>query len=154
MFHAHSPRVMSFALQSLESPHEEELPLYIKQITAPAFEWVNLMTIMYTMLTRQDWIALAKIKNLGALFIQNAYMQSSCIDDTVIKAWSNAAKETGAFSVLKVMILQNQSRITMDILEYLSHLPALKILLLNTPRCRADRIQEILPGSRWTCIDR
>lgn len=105
----------------------------VKQITAPSFEWITHLTLQDPDLSKSDWAKVAKIRNLGVL---NVLGPSGCLDDRVVRGWSEAATENHAFPRLRVVFLICVPWITTRSLRYLSMLPGLK--LCNLTGCAVE----------------
>jgi hypothetical protein len=147
MLHTNSPRMMTHSSQGRGA--ETVFSSHIEQISAPNFEWINLLTLVDANLQRSEWIQLSKLPNLGALYIQNSFTQTGSPDDVVVRAWSRAARSTGAWSVLKVLLLCNQSQITLGTLEDLEYMPSLRILHMTGPTIKSYGVQHLIEGSTW-----
>jgi hypothetical protein len=145
--HAHSARIPSHALQS-RIP-SKALGHHLRNMTTPNLEWITILTIFDTPLSRHEWIQLSSLTNLGALYVQNSVVEFGRLDDVVIKAWSNAARETGIFPVLKFVLLRNQSGITLGTLEYFAYFPAIKVVHATGPTLRARDGEEAVRDSGW-----
>ena len=149
VYHAHSPRIPSHSLQS-RIPSKALVPA-LRKITTPNLEWLTILSILDTPLRRNEWIQLSSLTNLGTLYIHNTTHESAGgLDDVVIKSWSNSATESGAFPVMKFLMLQNQDGITLGTLEYFSKFPALKVVHLTGRTLRARDGEEAARCSRWS----
>jgi hypothetical protein len=122
---------------------------HLSMMTAPSFEWITVLSILDTPNDRQDWTRLARLSNLGALHVQNWKVSTGAIDDVVIKEWARAAREEGAFSALKVIMMRNQGRITMGIFDDFVYFPSLRILHLACPILGARQAKIRTRDTRW-----
>ncbi|KAK8156659.1 hypothetical protein BKA80DRAFT_345764 [Phyllosticta citrichinensis] len=117
----------------------------LKKATAPNFEWIVNLAIDDLTIIRSEWCEIKAISNLGSLLIYNSSRgyrhpnlpSETALDDRVIKAWSIAAREEGAFSKLQVLDFLDCRRLTNDSLHFLARLPALKFCHFS--RCDVDR---------------
>jgi hypothetical protein len=147
-YHSTSPRIKSQnAHQSLPS---KALLSNMDNILSPRMDWINVLCMFDTALQRPEWIKLASLKNLGALYVQNSSISYGQVDDTVVKRWSGEAAENNAFPSLKLILLRNQSQLTLGILEYLSHLPALRVLHITGPTFKCWHAEQASASSAWT----
>ena len=89
-------------LSVLHNPEDtEELPQYIQWITAPApapaFKWINIITIKGHSVRPNDWRAISKIQNLGALFIHHGFLANELLYDSIIQNWAMTLRMTELF---------------------------------------------------------
>lgn len=145
--HAHSARIPSHALQS-RIPSKALGP-HLRNITTLNLEWITILSIFDTPLSRHEWIQLSSLTNLGTLYVQTSIVESGRLDDVVVKAWSNAAREIGAFPALKFVLLRNQGGITLGTLEYFAYFPALKVVHATGPTLRTRDAEEAARDSNW-----
>ena len=108
------------------------LGLYVKPLSSPSFHWIVHLSILDVTYSRAELFSLSKLVNIGALSIGSSRSGSS-IEDRIIRAWARAATETGAFSMLRVLILKAQKDITPQSFVYLNQFPSLT--LFNTEDC-------------------
>ena len=108
------------------------LPSYIKPVTSPDFQWITMLTLSTVTCSRYELINLSSLKNLGALLIGERFDTSDAgFDDRVIRAWSRAVTESGAFSVLRVLAIDKQVELTPAMFDYLQVFPTLALFLVN-----------------------
>ncbi|KAK7529974.1 uncharacterized protein J3D65DRAFT_164780 [Phyllosticta citribraziliensis] len=107
------------------------LKYILKQSNAPRFEWLAHVALQDSRLPRGYWCTIKELSNLASLLIYNAARSEPAdtteVDDRVIKAWSIAAREEGAFSRLRVLHIHDNRLVTKDSLLFLACLPCLKI---------------------------
>jgi len=105
---------------------------YVKALLSPSFHWIVHLTISNFAFSRAEIASLSKLVNLGALTIGES-PTGTVLDDGIIRAWARAATESGAFSMLRVLILKAQKEITPQSFAYLNQFPSLA--LFNTENC-------------------
>lgn len=118
------------------------LEAYVKPLLSPSFDWIvhlslsNVASSLFNWASSRAEIAsLSRLVNLGAMTIDGSPTGTS-LDDGIIRAWARAATESGAFSMLRVLILKAQKEITSQSFAYLSQFPSLA--LVNTENCLLD----------------
>jgi len=131
-----------------------------KFMTAPDFQWMTILCLQNVTISRPQLDELSRIHNLGALAICNnnrralhSTVDDSNFDDSVIRAWSRHAEESGAFPKLQVLALENCHKI-MNVrvsLEYLRALPALELCAFGS-RKTAFKGESRLPVG-WKLLD-
>jgi len=105
---------------------------YMTPLNSPAFQWLTFLTLSNITCLRNDLIALSRMANLGALTIgQGVLTPDVGLEDGVVRAWSNAAAEADAFSMLRVLNLREQKHITPRVFSYLHHFPSLALFNLE-----------------------
>ncbi|KAF2667190.1 hypothetical protein BT63DRAFT_427589 [Microthyrium microscopicum] len=132
---------------------EIALTPFLEVIQAPKFEWINLVTLASPVLLREQWMSISKLSNLGGLYVYGP-VEMYTLDDTVVRAWFNAARDSGAFSALKILLLQSQDRLTLGTLEYFQAFPALRVVLLTGARLNTKGIEDIIQDTRWTWMNK
>ena len=117
--------------QTISKPNMS-LPDYIKPITSLSFAWITYLTLSHVTCSRFDLIHLSELTNIGTLTIGTGVeAPETGLDDGIVRAWTRAATETGAFSMLRVLACRSQRGITSNIFTYLTQFPLLSILLLE-----------------------
>ena len=103
---------------------------YVNPLISSSLEWITLLTLSHINCSRTDLVKLSRLTNLGVLTIGpdiSGSINDSC-DDGIVKAWSQAAEESNAFGVLRVLAFRSQPKITVKIFDYLLRFPSLKTL--------------------------
>ncbi|MCJ1287676.1 hypothetical protein MMC26_007028 [Xylographa opegraphella] len=112
------------------------LPDYTKHLCSESFQWITFLTLSHITCSYSDLINLSKFSNLGALTIGHGVEVSSStykgIDDSVVRAWSRAAADSGAFSALQVFACRMQLLITRQTFDRLTEFPALALFLVES----------------------
>ncbi|KAI9820837.1 MAG: hypothetical protein M1832_003470 [Thelocarpon impressellum] len=137
---------------SITSP---SLPLdgYTTPIASPSFQWITLLSISTTSISRTELVNLSTLTNLGALDLTDpspSTVTTPAVGDSLVRSWSRAVTESGAFSRLRVLVLRNHADVTARSLQYLSVFPTL--VLLDASGCDVRQGDEAcaLPAG-WTC---
>lgn len=108
------------------------LSAYITPITSPSFTWITFLTLSNVVCSRVDLVNVSKLTNLGVLTIgRGVWMGETGIDDSIIRAWSRAATEADAFSMLRVLVCRSQKEITPRSFAYFNHFPALALFIVE-----------------------
>lgn len=149
MLHDSSPKLMAHDSQGRTSPHVE-FPFHVNQISSPSFEWITIMTLNEIALTLQDCIYLTKLPNLGALYLDNWLGAKENLTEVMVRAWSRAARENGAFKVLKLLVLWTPRELKPEMWRNLGHLPALRVLSLAGEWQFSDLELERRIIARWS----
>ncbi|KAK7546750.1 hypothetical protein IWX49DRAFT_422313 [Phyllosticta citricarpa] len=112
------------------------LDFTFKKATAPNFEWIVHLALEDFAVSESEWDRIKNVTNLASLLVYNKSRELrghqkepryfAEIDDRVIKAWSFAAREEGAFSKLRVLHIHDSKFLTNDSLLFLASFPALK----------------------------
>src|SRR5205809_114074 len=95
--------------QSIIKP---SIPLdgYVKPIVSEPFHWITHLSISNVTFSRSELVNLSKLVNIGALDILSSprFPQNTLgtMEDGIVRAWSRAATEEGAFSKLRVLMLR------------------------------------------------
>lgn len=111
---------------------DQALPEYIERVTAPAFQWVTFLDLSHVTCTRKDLMSVSKLANIGALtFGRQLNVADGGLDDTIFRAWSRYAMETGAFSMLRVVACRRQKDLTHRTIEYITELPSLAMFIME-----------------------
>jgi hypothetical protein len=110
----------------IESPRSP-LEIYTSPLTSASFEFITILSIT-TAFNLRDLVKLSEIPNIGVLEIVRTSGTVQCIvSDRVVRAWSLAALNDGAFKVLRILRLWNQLDVTGKSLSYLKAFPALGV---------------------------
>ena len=111
---------------------------WIKPLTSPDLRWITLLALEKCTISYVDLVNLSEIKNLGGLILDRITIQSSNgsldkrgVTDAIVRAWGDAALESGAFPVLRVLGFRRHSSLTRNVIRYISDLPALSLLLMD-----------------------
>jgi len=122
---------------------------YMTPLNSPAFQWLTFLTLSNITCLRNDLIALSRMANLGALTIgQGVLTPDVGLEDGIVRAWSSAAAEADAFSMLRVLNLREQKHVTQRIFTYLQHFPSLA--LFNLEACSIGiKNKETALASGW-----
>lgn len=146
---------------SLPAPDRLDAPSvleYMQSITAPDFEWITLLSLTDVALSRTHLLQLSCIRNLGALMVYNSNNESfrsthrdSKVDENVTRAWSRHATESGAFSKLRVLMLECCYEATARSLTYMKSFPMLELCAIA--RSSIDSDDESDPPSGWRLCD-
>ncbi|MCJ1471622.1 hypothetical protein MMC13_000262 [Lambiella insularis] len=110
-----------------------ELSHYLKPINSPSFQWITFLSLSHLTCSYTDLINVSKLNNLGALTIDHGVEVSldKGVDDSLVRAWSRAATESGSFSRLLVIACRMQKIITARIFQYLTSFSALALFLVE-----------------------
>jgi hypothetical protein len=138
---------------SLFTPPSRALVPHLSAIAAPSLEWMTVLSIYDTPLERRDWTRLAGLANLGALHVENWNVRTGAVDDVVIREWARAAREDGAFSQLRLVLLRNQAAITMGVLDDFAYFPALRVLHLASSILGEKQARDRVRDKRWIWKD-
>ncbi|TAQ89845.1 hypothetical protein B7494_g1804 [Chlorociboria aeruginascens] len=142
------------------------LDVYTIPITSKAFDFIAYLSLT-TAHSSADLIRLSDMTNLGILEVYNSYVKSdfhpmdqNCIynkspldivDDRLVRAWSMAATETGAFPVLRILKLWCHRSITERSLSFISSFPSLAVYdIYGCGFSLGAAIKKELPGWRPT----
>lgn len=122
---------------------------YMSPLNSPTFQWLTFLTLSNISCLRNNLINLSRMANLGALTIgQGVLTPDVGLEDGIVRAWSNAAAEADAFSMLRVLNLREQKHITPRIFAYLHRFPSLA--LLNFEACSTGiKNKEAALASGW-----
>jgi hypothetical protein len=141
---------------NVNNPDPKDLPVYIKRMNSPNFDWLVCVTITEARFTRQDVINVSNIRNvvvldIGALI--RGTSDSNLVNDSVIRSWARAAQEDGAFSKLQVLLIRDQRDVTHQALTYLHMFPSLVLFGVQgcfSPHRSTQGVAEI---HGWTTDD-
>jgi hypothetical protein len=122
--------------QAIKNP-KGALQVYLDPLTSNTFDFIASLTITVEF-SAAGLLKLAEMKNLGVLHMVGPrvmrrsyhaipHEQISEVRDTLVRAWSRAAMENGAFPVLRVLRLWNYEDVTDSSLRYISCFPALAL---------------------------
>ena len=105
------------------------------------FQWTTVLTLnLMEGFLSTTLLNLSQLPNIGALKIYHpkaadpapwTYAAEDYVTDRLIRAWADAAREAGAFQMLKTLVCINQPLLTPDALEHLSALPKLETFATN-----------------------
>jgi hypothetical protein len=135
------------------SPPSRALLPHLSAIVAPSFEWLTALSIYDTPLERRDWSRLSGLANLGVLHVENWKANFGALDDVIIREWALAAREDGAFSRLKLVLLRNQSTISLGVLDDFVYFPALRVLHLAGPILGVNQAKAKIIDKIWLWLD-
>jgi hypothetical protein len=122
-------------------------------VTAPNLEWMTVLSLFDMSMTRYEWQKLCSLKSLGCLYIHNSGPTMGSLDSIVMKHWAMAARDEGAFPRLELLLLVNQDKMTLGILEYLVEFAALRALHMTGPLLHDEFVKEALADTRWKFYD-
>jgi hypothetical protein len=112
--------------EAIESPRSP-LETYTSPLASNSFEFITILSIT-TAFNLRDLVKLSEIPNIGVLEIVRTSGTVQCVvSDRVVRAWSLAAVNDGAFKVLRILRLWNQLDVTGKSLSYLKDFPALGV---------------------------
>ena len=102
---------------------------YVRPLISPSFRWLTFLTLSYITCLRSDLISLSQVSNFGALTISQGVLTPEIgLEDGVVRAWSSAAAEAGAFSMLRVLSFREQKHVTPKVFNYLNSFPSLALV--------------------------
>lgn len=105
---------------------------YVTPITSPSFDWITFLTLSNITCSRVDLVNISKLTNVGALTIGKAVsIGETGLDDSIVRAWSRAATEADAFSMLRVLVCRSQKEITLRSFAYFNQFPALALFVVE-----------------------
>ena len=108
------------------------LPAYITPITSPSFNWITFLTLSNVICSRADLVNISKLTSIGTLTIGSAVsVRETGLDDSIVRAWSRAATEADAFSMLRVLVCRSQKEITPRSFVYFDQFPALALFIVE-----------------------
>jgi hypothetical protein len=103
------------------------MEIYTCPLTSMSLEFLTILSIT-TAFNLRDLAKLSEIPNLGVLEIIRTSGTIQCtVHDRLIRAWSIAAINDGAFKVLRILSLWNHPDITTQSLAYVNSFPALGV---------------------------
>lgn len=108
---------------------------WINQIVAPSFDWVTFLTLNDVHLSRTDLIQVSRLTNLGVLMVGRIHGEDLDLDDNIVRAWSRAASEAGAFARLRILVCRTQHLITGQVFTHFEHFPQLALLFVDDHHC-------------------
>ncbi|KAI4165108.1 MAG: hypothetical protein LQ342_001385 [Letrouitia transgressa] len=130
------------------------LDSYLRPLASPLSQWITFLTLTDLICTRAELVQISSLNNLGVLTIGKGVKAPDVgLEDIIIRAWSRAAAEAGAFSSLRVFILDSQPKVTAEVFTHLDQFPSLGLFLVQ------DSIKEIDlecfqdPQSHWKCLE-
>lgn len=105
---------------------------YLTPLNSSAFQWLTFLTLSNITCLRNDLINLSRMTNLGVLTIgQGVLTPDVGLEDGIVRAWSNAAAEADAFSMLRVLNLREQKHLTPRVFTFLHRFPSLALFNLE-----------------------
>jgi hypothetical protein len=143
------PSHMQGTSNALITPPSRALMPHLSVITAPSMEWLTILSIFDTPLERRDWVRLAEMTNLSLLHVENWRVKTGALDDVVLREWARAAREDGAFSELRMILLRNQPLITVEVFDDLEYMPALRIIHVASPIMTGLQVWARVEGKGW-----
>ena len=100
---------------------------YCKDLTSPTYQWLTHLTLLNITVPRSALIQLSMITNLAVLSLgPGLFAPDIGVDDNLIRTWSRSTSD-GAFCMLRVLALRDQSCVTIRAFEYLTLFPTLAI---------------------------
>ena len=122
---------------------------YMAPLMSPSFQWLTFLTLSNITCHRIDLVKISRMPNLGALTVgQGVLAPDVGLEDGIVRAWSNAAAEADAFSMLRVLNLRGQNHITSRIFSYLHKFPSLA--LFNAEACSIGvKDKEVALAGGW-----
>ncbi|KAI9731436.1 MAG: hypothetical protein M1818_007826 [Claussenomyces sp. TS43310] len=150
--------------QAISCP-KSPLSAYITPLTSTSFDFITSLSIAAPF-TVPEFVHLSNLTNLGTLEITGVTYPrissesdlvsddvSSSVTDRVVRAWSHAALENGAFKVLRVLKLYQHEEVTDAVLGYIEAFPAL--MLFEVQDCHFSestiRYAADLGWFGWSC---
>ncbi|KAI9788088.1 MAG: hypothetical protein M1816_007220 [Peltula sp. TS41687] len=137
---------------SIDAPR---LPLesYINPPMCQSLQWVTLLSISFSKLSRVDVVNLVALRNLAGLDLTAATntprdsIHNWAVSDSVLRSWSRSVEEDGAFPNLRVLGVKGWEGVTMRSAVYVSNFPALvEFDVEDTQITRADFDKSGLKG--------
>lgn len=110
--------------ETLTSP-KSPLEIYTSPVASICFDFITFLSIT-TVFSRPDLVNLSRVPNLGILEIVDT-TETRIVNDRLIRAWSLAALDDGAFKVLRILRLWHHIDLTRQSLDYLNRFPALGV---------------------------
>ena len=110
---------------------------YATSLSTPSLTFITSLIIWNIPLPKTDLINISKITNLGSLIVGSetwGFRFEVGLDDQIVRAWSRAAQEAGAFSQLRFFACAGENQVTSRIYEYLTAVPSLCFISINTPK--------------------
>lgn len=124
---------------------------YMKPLVSAPVEWITFLTLSNVTVSRTELINLSNLANIGVLTIGSGVQTPDVgLEDSVVRAWSRAAADSDAFSLLRVLNLRHQYEITTTVFQYLHGFPSLA--LFNLDDCcigPKDRVMATTSGWRY-----
>ena len=118
---------------------------YTKPLISDSFQWITFLTLSNITISRRDLINLGKLANIGVLTIGSGVLTPDVgLEESVVRAWSRAAADSDAFSLLRVLNLRHQKTVTARVFQYLHDFPSLSLFNLDEcsigPRDKASAL--------------
>ena len=113
---------------------DPNMPLaeYVKPITSSTFGWITFLDLSFITCSRLDLINISTLVNLGVLTIgRSVETFETGLDDRIVRAWSRAATESGAFGMLRVLACRSQLDLTVQCFHYISQFPSLALFVVE-----------------------
>ncbi|KAH0556023.1 hypothetical protein GP486_006037 [Trichoglossum hirsutum] len=153
VYHEEEEMSLMYHRQSIIKP---SIPLdgYVKPIVSESFHWITHLSISNVIFSRSELVNLSKLVNIGALDILASprfpQISRDTMEDGIVRAWSRAAAEEGAFPKLRVLMLRYHTEVTPRSLEYINSFPSL--MLYNVTGCSITARSEAKARKLgWTC---
>ncbi|KAL8870729.1 MAG: hypothetical protein Q9174_003289 [Haloplaca sp. 1 TL-2023] len=97
---------------------------------SPSFSWVTFLTVGQSSLLQDvDLLSISRLPNLGMLSLVD--LGREALRDSLVRAWSRAASEAGAFSKMRIFRCDSKNCFTSQTFFYLKALPVLRMLLFS-----------------------
>ena len=123
---------------------------YLTPLISTSFRWVTILTLSKITCPRTDLLQLSRLTNLGVLTIGIAVdCPDGGPDDRIIRLWSRAAKQSDAFSNLRILNCRYQQNITETSLRHLDSFPSLSLFSYENDDVDAWSWERVALGSGW-----
>lgn len=124
------------------------LETYTIPLTSNSLDFLTILSITNPLST-VDLVKLSSVKNLVALeIVSPVRLENTAVDDRLVRAWSFAARDEGAFPVLRLLRLWNHEGITTQSLATLDSFPALAVYDIKGCNVNAKR-SHCFQSSNW-----
>lgn len=108
------------------------LPSYLKSLTSHNHQWLTQLTLLDITIPRTALIQLSLVPNLSVLTIGPGVLATDIgVDDSLLRTWSRSVT-TGAFSMLRALVLRSQPHVTARAFSYLAAFPVLSIFAIES----------------------
>lgn len=105
---------------------------YTTPLISPSFHWITFLTLSFITCSRTDLLQLSRLVNLGVLSIcEKVNCPDIGLDDSIVRSWGRAAKESNAFSMLRVLNCRSQREITPRLINYLNDFSSLALFAVE-----------------------
>ena len=120
------PSLIARRYQAILRP-QLPLPCYLQGVKSFDHQWLTQLTLLDITVPRTALIQLSLIPNLSVVTIGPGVLATDIgVDDSLLRTWSRAAS-TGAFSMLRALVLRDQPYVTTRAFSYLNVFKALAI---------------------------